>query len=414
MRHFFSAFLPVLLVLTACSVKQPKPPRELSQKERKQIRGVYVIASNTPAKIESAFFASGKGAAAVKGVGKGFGDTATGMASGGGAGSGGGVVILFILVAPFMMTGESIYYAVDTPSAEEQKKIARDVNVTVESLRLQKLLADEITASGNRLTKMKFECFDETNSTIPSAGAADKSIALLHVKTDVLSYDDDKEAIRISTQDRLSIPGEDNVSVERKVDTFFAIKDIKPYLEDNASRLKKEIMAAFRQLADETVSSIFLRPSYKVKLDHNGYAPDDLAPISPKLQHCFFCFGGIGAGKADSLNPQMVWGPFPSASLEKYVEPRHFDDISDVVYDLKIWSEGSKKTDYEYYGLRDPKHRVEKTLQCGHEYQWSVRARYVKEGVAYASRWNDGYAFETPECKDVIDHREETKKKILR
>jgi len=255
MRHFSLISIPIILILiTACVNKQPEPKVVLSQEQLNAIKRVYVVASSYPAKIESTFFASGKGAAVAKGMGKGLIDTAGGMKGGGG---GIGEIIVFILIAPFVMTGESIYYAVDTPGSVEQEKITHDVKVSAESMRLQELFADEVTASGNRLTKMKFERLNEADNNISETESSDGSIVIMYVKIDKLSYDDDKEIFRMSAQSRVSIPGEENLSVERKLSSYFTINDIRPYLEENATRLKEIIWSEFQKMADEAVSSTF-------------------------------------------------------------------------------------------------------------------------------------------------------------
>ena len=420
-RLLLFLLLASALVMSGCTSKKPATPLSLSEKQRDQIRHVYVVPAAEPPRATCDFFASGKGSAALKGAGKGLGDTFRGAGGGGGDYAGVAMVVAFVVIAPIMMTGESVYYSVVTPGEKEQKALVRDVNSTTRSIGLQELLANEITVMGNRLTELQFERLDAADVNLSAFFEHNSSVAILNVATKEVTYDDDAELMRFKTGCTLTVPQDKTVKIDRKDAAVIIVKDPSAYLEDNATRLKGEIEGTYRTLADRLITSIFLEPHEKIEscgddenkpcLHHySGYrSPDALEPLKPETETCLFmvtCFerDGIRAGKAGTFTPMLEWRSFPPKQLEEYVEPGYTDDIEGVVYDLKISVKDRSAIVYARYGLREPRHKMEEALECGKEYAWSVRARYYKGGTMFASNWSrfayGSYAFITPDCED--------------
>jgi hypothetical protein len=121
------------------------------------------------------------------------------------------------------------------------------------------------------------------------------------------------------------------------------------------------------------------------------------------------------APKVESLSPTLQWEAFPRREDLDHDAGRLFERISEVRYDLRIWTSvggGPGQLVYERLGFRleprtdpvevsatpgdDPRpaaaafveHRVDCVLAPGTEYLWSVRARFRLDGEERACRWS--------------------------
>jgi hypothetical protein len=80
--------------------------------------------------------------------------------------------------------------------------------------------------------------------------------------------------------------------------------------------------------------------------------------------------------------------------------------VNEITYELRVWKNGvgGRVPVYERRGLTETKHRIENPLEPSTIYAWTVRARFVLDGLTClsSSACTPGdrinyYHFETPE-----------------
>lgn len=94
--------------------------------------------------------------------------------------------------------------------------------------------------------------------------------------------------------------------------------------------------------------------------------------------------------EVSSLKPTLRWEPFPRPVDRKADKEGSLDRIGEVTYELRIW----KTTDgesgglaYAREGLKEPYHTLERPLEPGSRYLWSVRAGFMADGRYQVIEW---------------------------
>jgi len=118
--------------------------------------------------------------------------------------------------------------------------------------------------------------------------------------------------------------------------------------------------------------------------------------------------------EVSSLEPTLRWEPFPRPIDRKAGEEGGLDRIGEVTYELRLWKTTtgeSAELVYARGGLKVPHHILEKPLEPGTRYLWSVRAGFTVDGHFQVIEWglagyllrgqtvpNDScFRFQTPE-----------------
>lgn len=98
-----------------------------------------------------------------------------------------------------------------------------------------------------------------------------------------------------------------------------------------------------------------------------------------------------------SLNPVLVWEPFPGTHQDfGLTSERPFIDVDparvrNLRYELRIWRAVNGypgRLVYEARDLRQAQHQVRQTLQRKTHYFWSVRARFRVDGMTRVTEWS--------------------------
>lgn len=87
--------------------------------------------------------------------------------------------------------------------------------------------------------------------------------------------------------------------------------------------------------------------------------------------------------RVDSGRPTLRWEPFPI--------PGHERGVSDVTYDLRIRHRNDMLQEREVYardGLPQAEHTVEAPLQPEGTHVWTVRARFLLDGLPRETQWS--------------------------
>lgn len=108
-----------------------------------------------------------------------------------------------------------------------------------------------------------------------------------------------------------------------------------------------------------------------------------------------------------SRQPTLRWQAFPAAREAAENAP----GVSDITYELKIWAadhDAPGELVYAREGLSEPSHTVQDPLSTDTSYFWSVRARFLLNGVApRVTDWGQQFTGTIREAKsgDLIDHQ---------
>jgi hypothetical protein len=87
---------------------------------------------------------------------------------------------------------------------------------------------------------------------------------------------------------------------------------------------------------------------------------------------------------AEARGLVLRWEAFPTEDTDGAVARR----VTDVTYDLLIYDD-EERVDYVRNGLPAAEHAVEKTLEAGKTYAWSVRARFRIDGQERRTQWTE-------------------------
>lgn len=94
--------------------------------------------------------------------------------------------------------------------------------------------------------------------------------------------------------------------------------------------------------------------------------------------------------EVSSLEPTLRWEPFPRPIDRKRDKEGSLDRIGEVTYELRIWrttTGESGELAYAREGLKVPYHTLEKPLEPGTRYLWSVRAGFTLDGRYQVIEW---------------------------
>lgn len=96
----------------------------------------------------------------------------------------------------------------------------------------------------------------------------------------------------------------------------------------------------------------------------------------------------VGDCVVDSLQPVFRWEPF--SPEKRGIGPAQAKKISNITYDLNIWSsvnETPAEVIYFRRGLSVNQHKMEQPLKPCSKYFWSIRVRFLVEGKERVSEW---------------------------
>lgn len=114
-----------------------------------------------------------------------------------------------------------------------------------------------------------------------------------------------------------------------------------------------------------------------------------LRPEYPPLQKGGFRLWGEFV-EVDSLQPTLRWQGFPRAEDLEAHGAEALERVEDVSYELRIWKTVngySGRLVYAREGLALPEHELETALEPASKYLWTVRARFVLDGLARVTEW---------------------------
>lgn len=114
-----------------------------------------------------------------------------------------------------------------------------------------------------------------------------------------------------------------------------------------------------------------------------------LRPVYPPLEKGSFKLWGEFV-QVNSLQPTLRWQVFPRAGDLEADEGGDLKRVEDVSYELRIWKTVngySGRRVYAREGLITPYHQLEQVLEPSSRYLWTVRARFVLDGLPQVTEW---------------------------
>ncbi len=94
--------------------------------------------------------------------------------------------------------------------------------------------------------------------------------------------------------------------------------------------------------------------------------------------------------KVDSLQPTLLWEPFPRPQDHEADKEGVLKRIRNVAYDLKILRALDNypiELIYARQGLPEPSHSIEEPLEPSTKYFWTIRARFELDGHSRVIAW---------------------------
>jgi len=93
--------------------------------------------------------------------------------------------------------------------------------------------------------------------------------------------------------------------------------------------------------------------------------------------------------RVDSLTPTFRWKPLILAAVDPS-DSQGYISIQNATYEIRVWrtvSTGTGKLVYARKQLTATVHRLEKPLEPGTNYLWSVRAHFEIDGRSRMTEW---------------------------
>jgi hypothetical protein len=184
----------------------------------------------------------------------------------------------------------------------------------------------------------------------------------------------------------------DNAELVSKVEEFKSpSRKLSEWIANDEKLLFDEINRAHRELAENVVTDSLFVIDFPVSI-WSSYDFCMLKPIYPERDYVFWG-KRLSFVPIDSLRPTLKWEAFPREIDLTGDMATVARSAKDIVYDLKVWEimanePSGKLVLYERKGLNKPLHQMEKLLNPGTKYYWSVRARFTLHGKPKATQWS--------------------------
>jgi hypothetical protein len=115
-----------------------------------------------------------------------------------------------------------------------------------------------------------------------------------------------------------------------------------------------------------------------------------LVPVYPPVEIKTFSLYGDFV-EVDSLQPTFQWQPFTLSGVAAADKTSGSEEIEDITYEIRIWKTAAGAVDkliYERRDLLEAYHRIEKPLEPGTRYFWSVRPHFRLNGYPRTIEWS--------------------------
>jgi hypothetical protein len=391
---------------TGCSTNLPQTPDYFAtdiDSHVPEIKRVALVTDLTPPKIESVYLGvtPGEGASKMAAEGALTGATYSLIAGPG-----------YFIVLPFFVTagvvGGAASGAVSGYPADMLAEAEAQAKYILDSAYLQNKLLAKVEEYGNDQADIEFIRMPSADQDVlldePDYSAlTDESIdAVLEVELISLilkrhSGSSSSQLSRLILDSRIRLVSVHTgiVLSDNQYKFFSLYNDLETWIDNDATVLESELQRGLQRLAEDAIDENFLLfyPNFPDDINMSFWGmsttPYVLNPTYPEPE----CDIGCWYVDIDTLQPTFKWESFPRDYDLTDVDGQ-FHDITDVRYELRIFSPGGIKQIYYVRDLLDPYHKIQSRLDACTRYIWTVRARFKLDGRPRATEW--AAAFNAP------------------
>jgi hypothetical protein len=395
----FVIFITLLLTLSGCAINPALP----TESERINLKKTAVVPDQFLPEAKFNTFAKGRIVGAGKGLLLGFGVLLGAPLLGAGigttAGPGGSLVGAFLgaVVGAAYLPASPIVGAIRAVPGKEAAQINQAVQDTLIKLKVQERFAEHVVKAGEQLSGYRFERMKASGSKSRDEKPSYEGLkiagfdSVLHIAMDELGFEGGKGsnpsiAFFMKGHSRLVRIADDSELYTTTFEYKSAERTMSTWLANDSKALQEEFDHGYHKLAAETLEKPFLLVNFPESKWWPSHDQCMLLPLYPEFKSGFFEIGPKLI-EVDSLQPTLQWESFP-----RETDTQNFtNQVSNVTYDLKIWSAMDESPDvliYEKTKLPAPYHKLQQPLNSSTHYFWTVRAQFNENGQQRVTNWS--------------------------
>lgn len=416
LRLFWFCFL--LSAVISCTVL-PKPPTE-------KIRGEWGSVVIAPARFTPATnfeaFAIGKTKGVAKGatIGAGMGAVHAALLAVSFGGPSAVVIAPYLAVisVPVFATGGVALGGFSSVTVEDAKAVNAIIQKNLKALNIQTTLAGLVAKSARNDVGLVLSINKNVGPAVHKekvdySDQAQRGLGgVLEIATTEVGFDGAGKTLQffMVVRARFIRLGDGEQLYDREFVYESDPYDGTNWAANNAALFEAELYRAYASIAESIVEQVFLMTTLPLETsfrDPNqkkssflssiaGFGACGLAWRLPPREFCPTIFDMDHKEwnrfpEIATRTPTLEWEPFPRV-IDQH--PRYaalFNTVSNIRYDLRIWKVASNfppQLVYECRALTDPKHTLDKPLEPGTHYFWSIRARFDVNGKTRSTRWS--------------------------
>jgi len=402
----------IVSTLAGCAVL-PAPPTELS---RQSWGHVAIVASPDAPKSNFRYFAAGKASGAAKGatVGAGLGVATAGAFAAMGALESVIAPYLAVVSVPVMMGGAGYEGARSAISPDDAKAVEAIIENNLKTLKISDTLAKAVHVMATNEARQQTALLGDAGPGTPEANRdyrdrvpADIGAVAEIAVTDAGFTGSKQMRFYMAAKARLVRVSDNSRLYEREFVYQSDEYDASRWARDKAALFRMELERAYASLSESMVEQIFLLTALPVESrtaqdnkagvldilggrDACGVAwrspPHDYHPAVSDTSHRSWNRFPV----VKTRSPTLEWESFPRATDQRADARGIISEVTDVLYDLRVWKVDAGVPPVLVYERRDldkTSHAMEMALQPASRYFWSVRARFKLSGAPRATRW---------------------------
>ncbi len=412
-RLFTCLFAVVVCLQTSCAV--PVRPDHLAQQDKSSLGRVAVVAARFDPDYHFEALTTGKDDAAASGAGAAVFECLRMFEAGIVVGA-----LVFLVCAPIAATVGAIVGASGAATEEQVEAAKAAAQREIAALKLQDGTVEAVLRYGKEmgidLARLPQSLGPAKPEDLPSyteaKGTADSVIEISVLHANAFTTGKRKLLISLGMQARVRVISTRDGKV---IDTLTMkytsyARTIDEWLADDGQAIKMAFDRDSASIAEQAIDEILLIYHPKAILQQppaetepsqtERVPPYALRAIEPPIRSKFWgsraTLTGLERYPLSELQPSFRWEAWP----------RGFDIIpgnepgqaQQVRYDLRIrdvvgaFPEFEEKgIIYERRGIVEAEHRLEQPLEACHTYRWTVRARFMLNGVPRATEWTGAY-----------------------
>lgn len=371
-----------LVALSACA--GPEKHERLAQRavlekleaDRRAIQRLVLAPSPAAPEMQWELYHKDLGSAAAAGAGQGA------LAGAGLPIIGGITVVLLPLTVPIGAVLGTVYGAASAVPEDKAAEVEGPVKAAAAGMQVQKDFAAVLARTLAQETAYPLSLPDEVGLAGGAAGTGRVETQVEKIGFERGLGREPKIAFYAYGKVRLLHPLGTKL-IETDVGCRSEAVPAQDWAKDGGRLLRQEVERCYTRMARQFVIGKLVLAAFLKEGN-----PDCVLKVEqlPTLNHW------NGANVA-TLQPTLRWEAFPRRIDRESGYAALIADVTDVVYDLRVWEglayeTGPKPLVYAKDGLTSPEHTLEEPLRPGTSYHFSVRARFRLDGQPRTTFWS--------------------------